>query len=100
MSLAHAAAWGHIMRVGEGKPAKAVVAPCQSGSACGDHRRLRTLHLREAAKNGDMAFDPSRRQANRLLPPGQDGHAQPVPRSSTFWQDKRKQELQEQNQPE
>ncbi|KUM02221.1 hypothetical protein KIF53_00210 [Chromobacterium subtsugae] len=81
-------------RSAEGRPAS-----CQADPQCPENRRLRNLRQREAAKNGDMAFDPIKHQSNRLLPPAADGHAQAVPAKPNFWQDKRRQE-QQQNQSE
>ncbi|OHX12192.1 hypothetical protein [Chromobacterium sphagni] len=86
---------------GPARSAEARSAPtsCQTDPQCPENRRLRNLRLREAAKNGDMGFDPVKHQSNRLLPPTPDGHAQTTPVRPNFWQDKRRQE-QQQNQSE
>ncbi|AUH53077.1 hypothetical protein CXB49_20910 [Chromobacterium sp. ATCC 53434] len=68
---------------------------CQADPGCAEHRRLRNLRMREAERNGDLGFDPVKHQS-RLLPPSPDGHARTVPSKPNFWQDKRRQE-QEQN---
>ncbi|AAQ57894.1 hypothetical protein [Chromobacterium violaceum] len=64
---------------------------CGDDQPCPDKRRLRNLRQREAARNGDIGFDPVQHQSSRLLPPP-DGHVKSIPSRPNFWQDKRRQE--------
>ncbi|AXE35274.1 hypothetical protein [Chromobacterium phragmitis] len=75
-------------RHAEGRPS---ARACGDDQPCPNSRRLRNLRQREAARNGDMGFDPVQHQSNRLLPPP-DGHVKSVPSRPNFWQDKRRQE--------
>ncbi len=65
---------------------------CEANRNCPDSRRLQELQLREAARNGDIGFDPAR-HPNRMMPPPPDGHPQTIPSKPNFWQDKHRQEL-------
>lgn len=74
-------------RHAEGRPS---TRGCDGDQSC-NNRRLRNLRQREAARNGDIGFDPVQHQSSRLLPPPDD-HVKSVPSKPNFWQDKRRQE--------